>query len=306
MYQFSQTLQTALAAGNPQRALLEFTHKPDGTAYDPAVQFSNEDILLSKGIRLTEEFNSETDLRIGLCPSASIRFDMLNDVNQLAEFEFGTFTAYLGCRIDSGTPGENAKTKTFMERGQEAVYEFAPLGTFIAERPAIVKKKIIDMIANDQMILFDAPMPDAETLGISYPVTLGALCAAICANVGVTLKDETWLNSTMTVQEEPYDFEGSTMRDVLGWIAAAACSNARFSRDGKLAFIWFNPVEKTFDEHDYTEFRPTWYETKPIDGLDIQNSDSQNGITIGEGENIYNLYDNPFFRQPDTMNSWDE
>ena len=85
LYVLSSGLQEALAAGNPQRVLIEFYAKPDGTAYTDEeglpkrVEFTNEDILMTEGIRLTSEFNSETDLTIGLCPSAQIRFSLLND-----------------------------------------------------------------------------------------------------------------------------------------------------------------------------------------------------------------------------------
>lgn len=299
MYQLSQTLQTAISANAPQRVLLEFTKKPDGTAYVSPVQFSNEDILVEEGLRLTHQFNSETDLTIGLCPSAEIQFSMLNDQGQLTNFEFGTFQAYLGARIDSGTPAASAKTKTFTERGASALYEFAPLGTFIAQRPDIVRKKIIEVDANDQMLLFNQDMPSAEDLNITYPITLSALATAMCAYVGVQLKTNTWLNSGLSVAAEPEQFEAATMREVLGWIAEAGCANARFSRDGLLEFVWFNSVSKTYNEHNYSEFTPAWYETKAIDGLHIRNADSTAEYTVGTGDNAYMIQDNPFLRQSD-------
>ena len=70
MYTFSNTLQTALAAKNPQRVLLEFTD------YSPVKQFSNEHIMMSQGVQVNTEFNSETDLTIGQCSSAEIRFSL--------------------------------------------------------------------------------------------------------------------------------------------------------------------------------------------------------------------------------------
>lgn len=295
MYQISETLQSALSAGNPQRVLIEFTHKPDGTAYSPVRQFSNEDILITDGVKLTSEFNSETDLTIGLCPSAEIRFEMLNDNQQLVNFEFGRFRAYLGAKITSGSPTEGAKTATF----PDGTYEFAPLGTFIAQRPDIVRKSIINVDANDLMTLFDEDMPSATDLNITYPVTLSELAQAMCTYLGVSLKSNEWLNSTLPVAEEPDQFESSTMREVLGWIAEAGCSNARFDRNGLLEFVWFNSVNKTYDEHNYSEFTPTWYATAAIDGLHIRNADSTTEYVVGTGENAYMILDNPFLRQSD-------
>lgn len=292
MYQISQTLRTAIAAGNPQRVLIEFTHKPDGTAYSPSVVFSNEDIVISSGLQLTAEFNSATDLQIGLCPSAEIQFSMWNTESQLVNFEFGKFAAYLGAKITSGTPASGAKTKTFTD----GLYEFAPLGTFIAHRPDIVVKKIIDVDANDQMTLFDVDMP---TLSITYPITISGLATALCNQVGVTLKSATFLNSTLTVSAQPEQFENATMREVIGWIAEAAGSIARFDRNGQLEFAWFQTVNQIYDEHNYKEFTPSWYETQAIDGLHIRNADSTAEYTYGTGSNAYMIQDNPFLRQPE-------
>lgn len=299
MYELSPSMQEAIANGNPQRVLLEFTHVPDGSEYSPHKKFSNEDILVTDGVRLTEEFNSETDMTIGLCPSAEIQFTMLNDNGQLSDFEFGTFTAYLGVRITDGEQGESAKTESFTENGVTALYEFAPIGTFIAHRPDIVRVMTIDVDANDRMTLFDTEMPSKTALGITYPVTLSELTTAMCNYLEVPMKTDTWLNSDLVVTKEPKQFEAATMREVLGWIAEAGCSNARFNRDGKLEFVWFNLVAREFNEHQYSEFTPAWYETKIIDGLHIRNADSTTEYTVGIGKNVYLIQDNPFLRQAD-------
>lgn len=305
MYTVSQTLRTALNNGTPQRVLLEFVNA-SGTVTNT---FSNEDIVVSTGVELNEMFNSETDLTIGLCPSAEIRFDMLNDVGQLENFQFGKFRAWLGARIDSGTPASGAKTKVFVEgdmthrvdpNGTSRTYEFTPLGTFIADRPNVVKKKILSITANDQMQLFDVDMPDRTALNITYPITLSNLFKALCNKVGVTYKSDTFLNSTMSVPSEPEDFKDATMREVLGWIAEAAGSIARFDRDGKLEMAWFTSVSgANYDERNYTEFNPSWYETASIGGLHIRNSNSEAETVKGGSTNAYLIQDNPFLRASD-------
>ena len=297
MQTFSTTLAAAIAAGNPQRVLFEFTHDPDGTAYNPTVCFSNEDILITDGVRLREEFNPDTDLSIGQCPSAEISFEMLNNVGQIAGFEFGTFTAWLGARIDSGTPASGAKTKTFTENGVSRLYEFSPLGTFIAQRPDVVMQKTISVDANDQMTLFDVDMPSNTDLNITFPITLYNLTSAMCSYVGVTLKPSSWLNSDISVAKRPDGFDSATMREVLKWVAEAACSIARFARDGELEFKWWGSSVKTYDENNYSEFSATWYETEAIDGLHIRNADSTTEFTVGTDDNPYLIQDNPFLKQ---------
>lgn len=298
MYQLSQTLSAAIAAGNPQRVLLEFTAKPDGTAYSPSVVFSNEDISIETGLRLSCGFVSSTNLTIGECPSAEIQFTMLNDNGQLANFEFGTFNAYLGAKITSGSPASGAKTKTF----SDGLYEFAPLGTFVAPRPDVVMKYMIDVDANDQMTLFDVDMPSASALGVTYPTTLAELFKKMCAYVGVGYVSDSFLNADLTIDAEPEQLEESTMREVMQWIAEAACSNARFTRDGLLELAWFNMVQKTYAEGNYKQMTSAWYETAAIDGLHIRNADSTEEYVYGAGTNAYMIQDNPFLRQKEVDN----
>lgn len=292
MYTVSQTLRTAIANGTPQRVLLEFT--------DANAAFSNEDIVVSTGVELNELFNSETDVAIGLCPSAEIRFDMLNDNGQLEDFPFGKFKAWLGARIETGTPPNTAKTVTYTGGEHSGLYEFTPLGVFIADRPSVVKKKILSITANDQMQLFDADMPSSQSAGITYPITLSNLFKKLCSHVGVQYKTATFLNSGIRVLSEPEAFDGATMREVLGWIAEAAGSIARFNRDGKLEMAWFNTSNTVYDEHNYTDFSPSWYETKAIDGLHVRNANSEAETVLGQNTNNYLIQDNPFLRADDT------
>ena len=317
MYVLSSTLQAAIDAGNPQRVLIDFFAKPDGEWYTneqgvvERKSFSNEDILMTDGIRLTSEFNSETDLTIGLCPSAQIRFSMLNDQGQLEDFEFGYFRAYIGACMEPTIWSRNSYVKEFIEDGETVYYEFAPLGVFFANRPDIVRKKIIEVDANDLMILFDKELPEGM-ITYNNNTTLYTIANAICGIVNptspasVTLKTNTWMNSDIKVPSEPEQFKGATMREIIGWIAETACANAMFNREGQLEFKWFNTVNRTYDEHDYSEFTTAWYETKAIDSLHIRNADStaENTFYPAESEetndNAYMIQDNPFLRQPES------
>jgi len=293
----STTLRNAINAGKPQRVLLEFFKKPDGSSYSSVKQFGNEDIVISNGLRLDFDFNSETDLTIGLCPSAEIQFTMLNDAGQLNDFQFGTFRAYLGARIDSGTPASGAKTKTYTENGVSRLYEFSQLGVFIAQRPDVIKKLMIDVSANDLMTLFDVDMPSATAMNLTYPTTLDTLLTKMCTYVGVSRKSQTILNSSLAISKAPDEFDDATMRDVLKWIGEAACSIVRCNRSGQLELAWFNTVAKTYSEQNYSDFTPSWYETKPIDSLHVRNEDSTSESVTGTGSNAYLIVGNPFLKQ---------
>ena len=284
MQEISTALRNAINAGNPQRVLLAFANS----------ELSNEDISIGKGIELSEEFNGEEDLTIGACPSAVISFDLLNDENQLAEFEFGWFTAYLGARIDSGTPTET--TRTFTENGVERTYAFAPLGVFYANKPKYLNQKIISITAYDQMELFEHDMPSAAVLSLTYPTTIGDILYAVCAYYGITCPSE-FLNSDLEVAEEPKEFANATIREVISWIAECACSIARFSRDGELELAWFTDTELTYGESDYTKFESAWYSTNAINGAYFRNTEDVSETSEGTGKsNNYLIMDNPFLR----------
>ena len=283
MQTLSTALRNAIDAGNPQRVLLKFGND----------EFSNEDIVLSGGVELDEEYMSEEDLTIGLTPASTLHFTMINDEGQLASFDFGWFSAYLGARIDSGTPTEI--TRTFTENGQTVTYAFSKIGDFYAQKPDVIVKKQISIVAYDQMLKLDVDMPSSTTLGVTYPTTLSNIFDKICQYVGVTPESTTFLNSTLDVVMEPEDFDMATVRQVIGWIAECACSIARFNRDGKLEFAWFNTTSKSYDENNYTEFTPVRYETQAINGLYYRNTDELKEDTQGTVKtNNYLIQDNPF------------
>ena len=281
MYTISEALRNAIDAGNKQRVLFIFGND----------EFSNEDIVMSAGVNLMEEFISEKDISIGLCPSYTLNFTMLNDNGQLADFDFGWFTAYIGAKIESGEPTEIVQ-RIYVEDGQAATYAFVPLGTFYAEKPDVIKKKSIAVTAFDQMIKLDRDMPD---LGLTYPTTVGAIYLAMCSAIGVTPASNTFLNSTLDVASKPDEFGMTTMRTVLGWIAEVACSIARFNRDGKLEFAWFTNTNKSFNESNYKEFTPSWYETPAINGVYFRDTNESIESSTGTTKTSnYLIQDNPF------------
>ena len=285
MQTISDALRNAIDAGNPQRILFVFSG---------GFELTNENIVITSGVELSEEFNSERNITIGLTPSSILTFTLLNDANQLSGFNFGWFHAYIGARIDSGTPTEI--TRTFTECGQTVTYAFAKIGTFYAQKPDVIKKTTVSVTAYDRMIKFDRDMPASSTLGISYPTTIGTILTKMCNYLSFTQESTTFLNSDLTVASEPKEFKTSTMRQVVSWIAECACSTARFNRAGNLELVWFSTASGAlYDEHNYKGFDYAWYETTGINGLYCRDTtkatESQDGTTK---TNNYLIQDNPF------------
>ena len=93
MYNASAAFHTAVANGEPQKALLIFAD----------AIFTNEDIDVDAGIEMDDYFNTETDIAIGQALSNEIRFTLFNDDRLLNNYEFGEFTATIGARISVET-----------------------------------------------------------------------------------------------------------------------------------------------------------------------------------------------------------
>lgn len=181
-------------------------------------------------------------------------------------------------------------------RSERDRYEFCPLGHFTAERPDSPNKISIDLTCYDYMQKFDIDMPTATKLGISYPTTIGNLFVKMCQYVGVPYKTKTFINSAATIAAEPEEFENSTMRTVLGWIAEAAASNARIDRDGKVTLDWVRNTSQSYAEGDYVSAEPCWYETKKVTKLYNRNTADVIENTYGRGNEPYLIQDNPLMK----------
>ena len=179
------------------------------------------------------------------------------------------------------------------EAGERQRYEFCPLGVFDADRPNVPDQIRIEMDCLDRMQKFEKDMPSASELGVSYPTTIKTLYTKMCDYLGVPYKDENFINATAEIASEPEDFKNVTMRTVLGWIAEAAASNARFNRDGILVMDWIRSTDQTCTESDYSDYGPYWYETKKISKLCVKDTSESEDTEIGSGDNTYLIQDNP-------------
>lgn len=180
--------------------------------------------------------------------------------------------------------------------GKAYTYEFAPLGTFIAPKPSVLRKVVVELEAEDKMQLFDSDLSDVE---FSYPLTLRQSYYTLCQSVGVEYVAQNIPNGELTLASKPDLFDGATKRDVLGWIAEASATYARFNREGKLELTRFNETGMEYDEHDYVSASPSAYSVKPYGKLHIRNADSNIEQVVGDGDNAYLIQDNPFLKPQD-------
>ena len=291
MVTLSTKMQNAIAAGAPQRFMLEFPDSQGRYGASYVTIFSNEEISVSAGVRMDAAFNSDQELTIGSCPSTEIQFTLLNDKRQLENFNFGECKAYMGVKIEAPATSQSKNVEF-----DDGLYEFIDLGTFIVTKPDIIQKDMLDISANDRMTLFDKEMPSQTALGVTFPTTIDGLLSAMCSYIGVAVVSHNYLNHDLAVTKWPKEFENKTMRDVLKWIAEAAGSIARFNRAGRLEWVWFTPVSKVFDENNYKEFTQTWYTAGAITGLKVRNAEESAESSYGSSDNPYIIAGNPFLR----------
>lgn len=183
------------------------------------------------------------------------------------------------------------------EGTRERTYEFVPLGHFTAKRPNVPSVIEIHFECLDYMQKFEVDMPSAEELEITYPISIGNLLKAMCDYVGVNYRSLLFINSNAMITKHLDEFENVTMREVLSWIAEAACSNARFDRDGYLVMDWVHDTEQIYDESGYKDFQPYWYETSTIGAVcnRASNGEYDNIAGVPNGE-TYLIQDNPLLK----------
>lgn len=186
------------------------------------------------------------------------------------------------------------KTLHHFHDGKKDTYEFVPLGVFIAERPKAPDQIRIDMVCHDRMQKFEKDMPNIGEN--AFPMSAAQMLSILCSVAGVTAPAGPFPNRDATITEKPTSLDTATLRVGIGWIAEIAGGNARFNRDGNLVFDWVRSTGQAFDEHDYSEFVPCWYETPRVDMLYNRMSDNGMDNIIGSGSNAYLVQDNPFLR----------
>lgn len=204
--------------------------------------------------------------------------------------------------------GENWKLRIWKGTNLRT-YEFVPLGRFMAERPNVPTVNEINFTCYDLMQRFEKDVPADTQLedayiakyggNYNYPVSLMKLLKAVCAYANVPIDSSTassFINSSATISARPDEFDNATMREVIQWLAEAAGSVARFTRDGELKFDWLHLTGPEMDENGYIEFRPYWYEVVAASGLVNRAADGSYNNVIGMEDDGYLIQDNPLLK----------
>lgn len=268
MYTVSTGFRNAVMSGKPQKLKLTFGEN----------QIAEQNLSIS-GLTYSSMAFEDEELTIGAACSAELGIELLNFDGGLSSFNFdGTeFTASIGVLV-----------------GEE--YEYVPLGVFISEKPDKLKPKKISITAHDRMVKFDVSA-DAFLNSLSYPTTLKNIFTALCAHVGVPASTADFPNSGKTFDSPLFRTQDVLCREVLQWIAEAACSFARISRSGVCELAWFTDTDVTFNKTansaDYYNAVVSEYQVAKIDKLQVAASEKDIGVIVGTGTNAYQIIDCP-------------
>ena len=268
MYTVSTGFRNAVMSGKPQKLKLTFGEN----------QIAEQNLSIS-GLTYSSMAFEDEELTIGAACSAELGVELLNFDGGLSSFNFdGTeFTASIGVLV-----------------GEE--YEYVPLGVFISEKPDKLKPKKISITAHDRMVKFDVSA-DAFLNSLSYPTTLKNIFTSLCAHVGVPASMADFPNSGKTFDSPLFRTQDVLCREVLQWIAEAACSFARISRSGVCELAWFTDADVTFNKTansaDYYNAVVSEYQVAKIDKLQVAASEKDIGVIVGTGTNAYQIIDCP-------------
>lgn len=170
-------------------------------------------------------------------------------------------------------------------------YEMIPLGVFTAEKPVYSSRKNISIDAFDKLVKFDVNYKSAD---FHYPTTVFGLLQQVCTVAGVSRANTSITNGSIEIPKEP-DFEGDTLRDVLGYIAEISGDFVRVNRYGQLELKWFGANPIVLNPHDYSECDVGYYNAAGVDQLVIRELGADD-VAVGTGSNIWYIQQNPIVK----------
>lgn len=132
-------------------------------------------------------------------------------------------------------------TEFTLTRVDTAAGTQTPVGVFCVLQPQKASANVVKVTAYDRMTLLDKGLsPWLRSVQGQFPMTLGALAQAVCAQCGVTLADgalDGARNQDYAVQA--FYADGLTGRQLIQWAAQAMGRFARMTPAGALEFAWY-------------------------------------------------------------------
>ena len=252
---------------------------------------SNKIISGDNGVSFSDLFNTDNNLEIGKTVSKTVQIALLNLDGGLNNFTFGRCKIYIDV-YDS----------------TNSTWLACPIGVFLIEQPTKLNTKIVNASGYDQMQYLDR-IADAWWNEIDWTngVSVSDLITSIATECGVSVSSNlagNILNPNVAYTSAPFTANKTTYRDILARLAGITGTIAYFDRDGALDMRWFKyaTLNGSIVTADYDAMGNgimsldlAEYAVSAIDMLEILPLDPDLNVSVGDGDNVYELAGNPFF-----------
>lgn len=260
------SLQNLFYAPNVDKQLIIATD-------DGSVTITNTE-LHQESFELTESLCSESELTFGACEAAAVKFTISN-IFTLLKDKWITVKIILDGNSDN----------SFI-LGRYKVVSDKPTADRI-KREIEAYDALYDVINADVVDWYNSILPTTDTY-----ITFKTFRDSFFAHFGITQKEITLVNDTMTVSRGVYTDELSGGQ-VLNAICEINGCLGHIGRSGQFEFVYLsNTAPITINKSYYTSADYQDYIVSQIDKLQIRQDENDIGAIVGTGSNTYVIENN--------------
>lgn len=216
MRQVSQEFRNAVQR-NTNVAVKATLVLADGTELD----LVNSDFVIGS-VSFDEATSSTGSFDIGSAIVGQFKATIANYDGKLSRYDFSGSTI---------TPSVGTVVNGTMEWLQIGVYDI--------DRPTSTGRSI-EIQAYDKLNSMKVAL---NTVGISYPTTLGDIALKLCDACGVTLESSAFPNNDYQVKDAPKLVDSDTCLSGIAWVAQIACCYVKCSNLGHIVLDWYDPAD---------------------------------------------------------------
>lgn len=184
-----------------------------------------------------------TEIASGLDAISIMSFEHYETVNNGSELTAGSAcTAYISATVHTPENQFDIPYGTEVEYWVDNDDGRTRMGLFALEQPQRPSRNSLKFKAYDRMAWFDVDITDVITTTDFSGMTLYELLKWLCKLIGISLKNSSIPNGDYILDDFSLEIKA---RKLLEYIAEAAGSFARITRDGELELAWY--TDRYFD-----------------------------------------------------------
>lgn len=243
------------------------------TTDDGTVTITNTE-LHQESFELTESLCSESELTFGACEAATVKFTISNIFTSLKD-------KWITVKIILDGNSDNS-----FILGRYKVVSDKPTADRI-KREIEAYDALYDVINADVVDWYNSILPTTDAY-----ITFKAFRDSFFAHFGITQKEITLVNDTMTVSRT-VDTDELSGGQVLNAICEINGCLGHIGRSGQFEYVYLdNTSPITIDKNHYTSADYQDYIVSQIDKLQIRQDENDIGAIVGTGSNTYVIENN--------------